>query len=322
MRAYGRHKAHNQTSPFFSWTLAYKMPPSHSLVLEMSRPEYPWFFILFFLALVVIMKAHWELRATRWQEPGSWTTTWSSFPNKICVWDCYMWCYYDTNSFGGCLCKQQLCHLLDDLTVTEFKEYLTPSILFPHLGRLWCSNRFSFFAARFYIHPFRATHYFPSWISPHKPCHSELSLHAWLWELPVTDPTESGSWSLDLILIVSKTIFRLTAKLSRRNKDFHMFSPFTHVWLFPLPTPFTRVAHVLHLNSYTDNHLKSTGTLGSVLVLCFFWAWTRVQWLLSTVALQSTVIANAHCWLDWIWNHFKDTPPCACKCILGAHPSP
>lgn len=159
MRTYGRHKAHNQTSPFFSWTLAYKIPPSHSLVLEMHRPEYPWFSILFFLALVEIMKAHWELRATRWQELGSWTTTWSSHPNKICVWDCYMWCYYDTNSFGwGCLCKQQLCHLLGDLTVAEFKEYLTPSILFPRLGSLWCSNRFSFFAARFYIHPFRATH--------------------------------------------------------------------------------------------------------------------------------------------------------------------
>lgn len=160
---------------------------------------------------------------------------------------------------GGCLCKQQLCHLLGDLTVAEFKKYLTPSILFPRLGNLWCSNRFSFFAAHFYIHPFHATRitFLPEWA----PTYLAILSSAFMPD----SESSRWSWLLNLILIISKTIFRLTSKLSRRNKDFHMFSPFTHVWLFPLPTPFTRVAHVLHLNSYTENHLKSTGTLGFLL---------------------------------------------------------
>lgn len=105
-----------------------KIPPSHSLVLEMHRPEYPCFSILFFLALVEITKAHWELRATRWQEPGSWTTTWSSYPNKICVWDCYMWCYYDTNSFGGGVSVNSSCvtFLVISLSLSSRSTSLLP----------------------------------------------------------------------------------------------------------------------------------------------------------------------------------------------------
>lgn len=151
----------------------------------MHRPEYPCFSILFFLALVEIMKAHWELRATRWQEPGSWTTTWSSYPNKICVWGCYMWCYYDTNSFfwGGSVSVNSSC--VTFLVVSPSLSSRSTSLL-PFCSHVWAAFDvlidFPSLLPIFISVPFMPFILLSLLNNPPHTLPCEFSLHAWLFE--------------------------------------------------------------------------------------------------------------------------------------------
>lgn len=197
MRAYGRHGAHNQTIPSFSWTLAYKIPSSHILVLEMGtmhRPENLRFSMIFLLRLVEMDKANWELTVARWQEPGTWTTTWSSYSNKISVGllDVVLLWYQQLS--GISIKSNCVTFLLISLSLSSRSTLLLPFcfVFGPLMFQLVFLLHYPFLFPSLSCH----SYYFPSWINPHTPCHSDLSFHAWLWALPMTYPTECGSWSL------------------------------------------------------------------------------------------------------------------------------